>query len=510
MPAQGPIPKLYPWLILCAMLALCIDFGHFHRHHDGDSLVQVLISLCRWTLFSWELDRFGSLLPLLALPVDDPFGNLMIQSGLGIFFSLATFFLLPRYVLRDRTWPLVGALGASSFLLFAPEGYRFSMMEGYVPNFTSLALGLGGLVLTEKQGRVRTSTGLGLMVLAHWVHVGGFTIFIPLVLARELLLRTGSEPTESNDGGAQTRWTRLWKSEADRQFILLCLSTVIGIILTRFSRYHGTSFGLLPPGEWLLSWSRMAQNCCAALSVSFGPSWPNVLLILAGTGVFFALCASRRTTRSHLIRIVLVLGLTGLANAMVIGSMKWMKINEFHDRYWVSTIIVFQTALVAIAVWPMLSQLSIRVNRGLRLGAIPVLFGVTIGSYGMPSVSNVRSDIDRSLGAHTAEIIDSGCTHVFGDFWDVWPAVYHANLTLRERGSSRLVWGIAVKSWPTRELWRCPTKQMRIAQTLRPRRPDRTEDNFQIASRYLNSPNPLVEIERRPTIRILQPRASGY
>ncbi len=507
-PSQ-PVPRLYPWLILCGISALCIDFGHFHRHHDGDSLIPVLNSLYHWTLFLWEQDRFGSLLPMLALPVRQPFGNLMLQTGLGIFLALATFFLLPRYVLRDRTWPLVGALGAISFLLLAPEGYRFSMMQGYVPNFTSLALGLGGLILTEKQGRFRTITGLGLIVLAHWVHVGGFTIFIPLVLARAVLLRNDTEPTTSNEVKAQSGWARMRKAEIFRQLVLVCLSTLVGIALTKFSRYHGTSFGLLPVTEWLSSWSRLAQNCWRAFDVASGPSWPVALLVLAGIGVIFALRASSQATKSYLVRIVLVLGLTGLANAMVIGSMKWIKLNDSHDRYWLSTIVVFQTGLAAIAVWPMLTHLSNRTNQALRLAAIPVLLGVAIGVYGIPSVSNVRSDIDRSLGSDTAEIIDSGATHVFGDFWDVWPAVYHANMTLRDQGSSRKVWGIAAKSWPTRKVWiRCPAEQMRIAQTLHPRRPDMTEYSFQIASRYLNSPNPLVEIERRSTIRILQPRAN--
>ncbi len=53
--AEGPsrVPPLWPFLLLCGVTAIVIDLGSIHRHHHGDSLVPVLVSLYRWTPFYW-------------------------------------------------------------------------------------------------------------------------------------------------------------------------------------------------------------------------------------------------------------------------------------------------------------------------------------------------------------------------------------------------------------------------------------------------------------------------
>jgi len=42
----------------------------------------------------------------------------------------------------------------------------------------------------------------------------------------------------------------------------------------------------------------------------------------------------------------------------------------------------------------------------------------------------VRSDLDETLGKYTSEILQSGATHIVGNYWKVWPATFHANMTL--------------------------------------------------------------------------------
>ena len=39
----------------------------------------VLVSLQRWTPFYWDQERYGMLIPALALPVRDPLLNLLLQ-----------------------------------------------------------------------------------------------------------------------------------------------------------------------------------------------------------------------------------------------------------------------------------------------------------------------------------------------------------------------------------------------------------------------------------------------
>ncbi|MCM2335078.1 MAG: hypothetical protein NDI82_14180, partial [Anaeromyxobacteraceae bacterium] len=66
----------------------------------------MLVSLQRWTPFYWDQERYGMLVPLLALPVRDPLWNLLLQRGLLVLGGLAAVVLLARHALPDRDWPV--------------------------------------------------------------------------------------------------------------------------------------------------------------------------------------------------------------------------------------------------------------------------------------------------------------------------------------------------------------------------------------------------------------------
>ena len=100
--AQQGYQAIFFWTVT-VLAALWIDFGAFHRLHNSDSIVPVLVSLFRWTPFYWEQDRLGMLVPLLAIPFRNPLANLLAQSAFNVFCGLAAFFLCARYVVR-RAW----------------------------------------------------------------------------------------------------------------------------------------------------------------------------------------------------------------------------------------------------------------------------------------------------------------------------------------------------------------------------------------------------------------------
>ena len=88
-----------------------------------------------------------------------------------------------------------------------------------------------------------------------------------------------------------------------------------------------------------------------------------------------------------------------------------------------------------------------------------------------------------------------------GDYWKVWPTVYHANLMLREQGESRTIWGITLKGEVTRAQWKhMPMEKLRIAIPL---------DDKEAAQTWLQALQlpPMVEVERRSTIYVLRPAA---
>ncbi len=88
------IPAIWPSLAVCAVAAILIDLGTFHRGQHSDTLNFIHISLYRWTPFFWESDRVGSVVPLLAIPFRNPLANLLVQNALYIWSTLAAFVLL--------------------------------------------------------------------------------------------------------------------------------------------------------------------------------------------------------------------------------------------------------------------------------------------------------------------------------------------------------------------------------------------------------------------------------
>ena len=176
-PLSRQSPGIGVYLLLCALAALWADLGTLHRLQHGDSLLPVLVSLQRWTPFFWEQDRYGMLIPLLARPVRNPFGNLLVQGFLNVSCGLSAFFVLARYMRPGATYPLVGALGAAAFLILTPAPYRFDYLMD--ANYgVWLVLGLGGLIVAEPTPGAesgwaawgRRLVALGLIVLAHWVY----------------------------------------------------------------------------------------------------------------------------------------------------------------------------------------------------------------------------------------------------------------------------------------------------------------------------------------------------
>ena len=74
----------HPWVVvttLSAALAAWMGLGTLHDFQHADSLLTVLISTQRWTPFFWGQDRFGMLVPLLAMPIHHPLANLLAQGG---------------------------------------------------------------------------------------------------------------------------------------------------------------------------------------------------------------------------------------------------------------------------------------------------------------------------------------------------------------------------------------------------------------------------------------------
>ncbi len=459
------LPPFWPYLIFCAIAALSIVFGTIHRDQHADSILNVLISLQCWTPFVWEQDRFGMLVPLLAWPIREPLANLLAQAFLSTFAGLAAIFLLARWTTRSSGYPLVGTIGAASLLALTPPHYRFE----YLVNTSygiALSIATWALILIEPgppdARRPRLIASLLLMVLAHWVNsatalfLGPFVVFKGWLSlgwdpSRWPVAILGHEAIPPRDR-FEILARGLWRTESVRALVVLAVGYEAGQVMIRLNPYQPTDLSAIPASGWPLAWLELLRGHWLALSP---PYWLGPMALGAVVGVI-GLARRGRGGPPGVVRPVAALLATAVVLWLLMGTRAWVQMNGYSFRYLIPSALMVQTAVAGLAVsaFRVASPVGPRGRHALAVGVGVVLLMAGTWSYGIPSLAGVRRDIDRNCGALTEDLLASRASCLAGDYWTVWPAVFHANLVLRERGESRTVWGLTFRSQPSYDLWK--------------------------------------------------------
>jgi hypothetical protein len=166
------------------------------------------------------------------------------------------------------------------------------------------------------------------------------------------------------------------------------------------------------------------------------------LLLPAGAGIAWLLW--HRSYRT----VVVAAGLVAisLGYGLIVGATVWVRTNAYTPTYLVPSMILFSTAAAVLALAPFE-----RLGAAAAVIAGLLLLAAVAHTSGWPSVVTVRHVLDEHLGQHTAAILGSDASVIEGDYWSVWPAVFHANLVAH--GSSRQFYGHAYRDDATRALW---------------------------------------------------------
>jgi hypothetical protein len=485
-------------LVFGAILSIGIDLGDFHCRQTSDSLVPVLSSLYRWTPYYWECNRLGMFVPLLAMPFHNPLHNLLVQTWLVLFATFAAIFLLPAYLLRSFTLALSGVIGSSLFFLLLPKDWSFYFTFGQPAYPVALALGLAGLMrLTSPAGRPslsRVCQALVLSLLAHWVNLAATMFLGPLVILRGM-----GRPRHS---GGRSIWPN---AEAIYGFVVLLVGSAGGALLPRVL-LHGTSdpvrMGILPPGQWLESWAKLASNTWAAVVMPHS-GWYLALAISAVVSLHPAISQDRLWAT---LKPAMILVGAAAIFGLLAGTLNWVAMNGFHCRYWLPLVFFLQAALAILVTGPIAALLNGSARRAASLGAAAVLAGGLLLTFGTPSIARVRADLNRlphdvPLAVQTADLLATRATHIIGSYAQVWVSVFHANLVLHEQGSSRIIWGVTGRSLPTWDLWgRFPPEDLRIAVL-----PEVGESDREARAYKKCFFPPLSVVEERPTLTLLRP-----
>lgn len=501
-PFPGPGPRRTLGLLgaLVAAAAL-LDLGTFHRLEHGDSIVPVLVSLQRWTPFYWDQERYGMLVPLLALPVRDPLWNLLLQRGLLVLGGLAAAVLLARHVLPDRDWPLAGAVAAALLLPLAPAAWRFEYL-GDQPYGLALALALGGLALAEppppdarragaRRSKVWVAAGLLLVLLAHWVNAATGVLLGALALARAV-----EDLVEGVDRAAVADRLRVDAALLAAGLALGQATLLAWPILT--GNPLRLSAGFLPLSGWPGAW-----RIVAATTLAEHGRWLAWLAGAAAAGTAaLSLPWLRHARRGALLRAASLVG-AALAYAAFAGALQWVADNQFHWRYLAPSALLVHLAAFSLLAEPLARTVALaRPALAAALLALPVA-ALAVG--GLPSLAGVRADLDAVAGRWTEDVLQARCDLVAGDYWSTWPAVWHVALVARERGLDRPVYGVSHRANPTGPRW-----WSRPRATLRICRPH-GEASAREAERWLAAYGlwPVELVERRETVDVLRPAGSG-
>jgi hypothetical protein len=492
-------------VLCCGSLAGALDFTTFHRHLNSDALVPVLISLWRWRPYYWSQERYGMFLALLAAPFKNPLINFLVMEGLNIFCGLLSFFLVARYLLGSGwAWVFAGLLALSAFFGLTSPYFTVETLSSVQFTASAVTLGLSGLLLAraahgpQRTRRLRAS--FGLVCVACWINFSAPILLGSVVATQPRFWRELLVARRRLLGRRTLR--QIWEATSElgavREAAVLFLSGLVGMAASRCLGEGRFRSHILPLTSW-------PHNCLAlwrnTVEVLDGKAHgPPLLLYIGGAAVFTGLAAlSSQRIRAALIQSGPRLGLGAVGAGLygiLVGTQSYGRANMWSFRYWIP-VVTYLTVIASASIIVVLAAVSRRrlAAIGLPLATL-VATATALQAHGMPSYATMRQGVDDTFGARTPEILASRCTHVAGDYWRVWPSVFHANMVLYERGERRRVWGLAHRSLPTRRFWNAePKSRWRVAVPPEDITPD-------LLTRF-GAPNFVVE-QQLPTIHVLR------
>lgn len=415
------------------------------RFQNADSLVPVFVSLYGWTPFFWDQDRFGMLVPFLALPFQDPFSNLVFQQVLRSAAALAAPLALARLLAPVRYWLPAGLLALATWLgLLSLPAFAVASFQPYP---TAVCLGSAGILLLEGPGRGRRAAGAAATLLGVWVAPTMVLWSIPLAVARSLL--TAAPPSARS---------------ILRERLGLVVTSLVSIVLVQALAAHWpgisrpTRLELVAPADGWLGLTTFVSRWSTVLS----PALVGVDVLLAV--LLLCLHLARRTdARRRLATLALAPLLTAFAEAAVLGSIWWFHGNGLSDRY-------IAVGLLLLCLQPFLVLAGVLDARAKPEAgsAVPALVlcsllavGGLLAHFGFPSVAGARRVLDtqmnRSIGGAVLATNDARCTHLLGEYWRVFPVAFAANALRAESGPAEPpVWPLTGSSRMMRRAWEPP------------------------------------------------------
>ncbi|HMK73334.1 MAG TPA: hypothetical protein VK454_08335 [Myxococcaceae bacterium] len=424
--------RALPVLAAVAALAGWLDFSRLQQSQHADSLVPVMLGLTGWTPFYWGQDRFGMLVPLLAIPVRAPGAHLLLQGFLDLGLSLWGLLLVVRSLLpRHVRWAPPAALLLVLLLLLPPENQRFNILwvQPYMPSF---ALGLAAVGLLFRRGGLRVGAAAVLLCAAAWINVAFGLVVGPLLVWRALLVETG------RPGAVRLRLVL-------EGLVLIGLATYLSSRLSAGVDAYHTPSELLPVLEWRHAASELLRGAWREPGLR---AWVQAALGLAALGSLGLSWARVRERAAPVLLAAVGLAATAAVPFLAASTSKWVALNGYSFRYLDPSLVLLQGALCLLATLPLIA-----LPRG---DEAPIMWGsalavavATLIAVGPPSTHAVTDAFQSRWGATARDVVAVHATHVTGDYWRVWPTVFTSAWLLGDAGRERWPYGVTDRSLTT-------------------------------------------------------------
>ncbi|MEK7784834.1 MAG: hypothetical protein AAB658_05315, partial [Chloroflexota bacterium] len=146
---------------------------------------------------------------------------------------------------------------------------------------------------------------------------------------------------------------------------------------------------------------------------------------------------------------------------VLIAGTRWAERNVYYSHYLTDLNFLLLLCILAVVV-NLTRRIASTVERAsLLVTAALAAFVLNALSWNSFSLTHPFAQLDRTIGANTASIVEAECDLLLGDYWKVWPTVlaandyyYRQNIIDPRTGQTRLLVGVAYRAWPIESLWR--------------------------------------------------------
>jgi hypothetical protein len=421
------LPSWIALLFISMVGSLTVAMSSYHYDLSADTLVNYLISLIHWTPFYWDQDRYGMLIPGLCAWITDPVSNAICQSALHALTSFLTFFLLAKFLWRDR-WLEAGALAAIGYCALSGTGDLNSFLTPWQIYTPAMLFGLLGLLLAERS----IYRSFALLCVAEWCN---FSVNILLAI---VVLLAGLERYGRHGRRAFPR--------LEGEVVLLATSSVIGLMIQRaFAVRSSSGYALFKSVTAVSGWIKFLESYVTGYQYSL---WLLLLPPVLGMAALVYGFRQRKRARAIVLRRGLVALVSLLLYAMVVGASDFARFNGYPARYLIPSVMIWLVLWSGVVV----QALPLRTGDSRTLLATwttaLTLALILILRFGIPSRAAVENAFTRRLGPKYDDVVRANCTHVVGNYYRVWESVFYS----RVRGD-RPLWGITFRADITHDQW---------------------------------------------------------